>query len=342
MSALNLRSSKSMSRGGQMLQLSLQKKSKRSLDSSFANQDNANANQENSICSPNEEIKLNYTLDINDNLLQGDIDYLPDFDLSSISSGNDSGSDIENENTLAIDILGQNIEESQPELIEVDTPVDHVVGNDGRLIAEAASTEKTPGQKRAGENERESNKKLRMEGKHYLGVTKTYKENVGVKYSQTAKRQQRKLAPRNCTKTCTSTRKCNEVSEAERQEIFNNFWAKMDWGQRRVYISSLVEVQSVKERKVLSENPRRQFSYKYHLMINSTKMNVCKAMFLRTLDMSEWSVQQWARKAVPTGGMHDKQPATPTSAEGKTRTGVKRETVKRFLEGKFLPLTNSC
>lgn len=70
------------------------------------------------------------------------------------------------------------------------------------------------------------NKKLRMEGKAYLGFTKE-----GVKIKQNRPRQERKLKLTCNSPVCKSSKKrfCLQFSEECRNKIFTKFWGDMSW-----------------------------------------------------------------------------------------------------------------
>ena len=67
---------------------------------------------------------------------------------------------------------------------------------------------------------------------------------------------------------CESTkRKCDEITEVQRQMLFDIYWSEMNYQQRQVYVSSLVDITEVKQRRSDSENPRKSRTYTYHLII---------------------------------------------------------------------------
>ncbi|CAB3222608.1 unnamed protein product [Arctia plantaginis] len=103
-------------------------------------------------------------------------------------------------------------------------------------------TENPTKRKRSKENQRVLNKKKRMEGQKYVGFRKPRGQKNTFNDTE---RSERKLLPRcNCskkdTKVTNSTKKCYEITEADRQEIFTNLWSKMNWDQRKVFVSNTV------------------------------------------------------------------------------------------------------
>ena len=80
----------------------------------------------------------------------------------------------------------------------------------------------------------------------------------------------------------------------------------MNWEQRRVYVSSLVDVSDVKQRKSDPENSRKSRTFTYHLFVDGERKCVCKTMFLHTLDIGQWSVSNWVLGGLETDRMHNK------------------------------------
>ena len=96
---------------------------------------------------------------------------------------------------------------------------------------------------------------------------------------------------------------CNEVPESKRKEIFQYFWKKLDWKERRIYVQSLVEVTDVKRRRAETEEdgPRKNASTFCHLVVDGRRTRVCQTMFLSTLGISQWNLLKWV-------GRRDKSP----------------------------------
>jgi hypothetical protein len=132
------------------------------------------------------------------------------------------------------------------------------------------------------------NKKLRMEGKAYKGVKK-----VNGKKTHCADKTERIQGQRNCSKRCKSKRKCFDISDSFRQEIFQGFWNRMDWREKQCYVASLVNKCEVQKSQ---EDSRRKFTYRYHFRVGENKLPVCKDLFLSTLGIGEYTVYEWLKK----------------------------------------------
>ncbi|XP_074026330.1 uncharacterized protein [Leptinotarsa decemlineata] len=142
-----------------------------------------------------------------------------------------------------------------------------------------------------GENKRHMNKKLRMSGQNYLGFRKPKNQNNTF---HDTPREERRLKPRcNCKKVIR--RKCQEVSEQNREKIFSKFWSQMNWDQRRTFVANTVRI-GERRRHIESES-RRSITLHYNLVVNNVVLPVCKTMYLNTLSLGEWSVRSWAMKA---------------------------------------------
>ena len=118
-----------------------------------------------------------------------------------------------------------------------------------------------------------SNKLLRMEGKAYKGDGK---DSESGKVSHCVDRPERIQDTPNCGKS--KTRKCHQISLATRKETFEAYWGNMNWEQKKIYVSSLVEKCKSSSSKVGSES-RRLFSYKYFLRNGQQRIQVCQNIF---------------------------------------------------------------
>lgn len=155
------------------------------------------------------------------------------------------------------------------------------------------------------------NKKLRMTGKQYLG----YRRDRSGKVFQDSYKEERKMGDACNSKICqkSTIRFCQSLDEEERRQIFDQFWSSMNWDQRKVYLSNMVEKTVVKRRSkkphcevneleedesdenelIQDKNYKRNSTLKYHLMHDSKKLQVCQKMFLNTLGIKKWTVRYW-------------------------------------------------
>lgn len=137
------------------------------------------------------------------------------------------------------------------------------------------------------------NKKRRECGDKYYG-----KRKINGLWNYKIEKEKRSMKGRcNCKKShIGKTLQCTKLSEAERTQIFNYFWSKLGWEQRRIYVDLLVEktnTRRIRNRKNETES-RREFSWLYYLKLeDDTKFRVCKNMFLNTLGIKEKSVKAW-------------------------------------------------
>ncbi|CAG4958826.1 unnamed protein product [Parnassius apollo] len=140
-------------------------------------------------------------------------------------------------------------------------------------------------------------KRLRMEGKEYVG----YKRPKGEKV-QSQIRNQRVLGPKCSSDFCRNSklRCCDEVGDDDREKIFRQFWSNMDWHQRKVYVANNITFQE--KGRQTSINSRRAGTFVYFLPVTNsvdgttTKKRVCREMFIQTLCIGTFSVQNWAKK----------------------------------------------
>ncbi|XP_039297607.1 uncharacterized protein LOC120354469 isoform X2 [Nilaparvata lugens] len=94
----------------------------------------------------------------------------------------------------------------------------------------------------------------RQKGEAYIGYRRC---NPG-KVAHDIEREAKVLGPRCQSVACIKSklRACNTITEDERLKIFNGFWKKMSWDQRKVYVVSLLEKVDVSRRRSQSENSR--------------------------------------------------------------------------------------
>lgn len=135
------------------------------------------------------------------------------------------------------------------------------------------------------------NRKKRMEGEQYLGMSKKV-------FSQKPSRQ---LGESCSSQFCkrSALRNCSTFHQSTRKEIFSLFW-KMSWQQKRLYVSGLT---SISEKKKSSENSRRTQTIQYYLRHNSSRLQVCRKMFHSTLGLKAKMVRNW----ITGGGSHGTQ-----------------------------------
>ncbi|XP_072550288.1 uncharacterized protein [Salminus brasiliensis] len=135
-------------------------------------------------------------------------------------------------------------------------------------------------------------KRRRMEGKSYSGKQK----DVG-EVTRAARIMGSGCASEACRKS--AKRFCHTFSEEDRQNIFQNFWQKMNWEERRIYVAGLVDHTPVARKRSVSQESRRLSTLSYHLMLDGEKKRVCKKLFLSTLGLGEWSVAHWVQGNEP-------------------------------------------
>ncbi|KAM7382990.1 hypothetical protein PAMP_002680 [Pampus punctatissimus] len=127
-----------------------------------------------------------------------------------------------------------------------------------------------------------------MEGKAYVSKQK--------KNGEVVTKQPREMGPRCTSNACkkASNRLCNEISEDTRKKVFDEFWQRMNWAQRKTYVAGEVDCDAVERSRAAGSQSRRSVSLRYHLLVDGKRKQVCKNMFLSTLGIGEWSVLNWA------------------------------------------------
>ena len=148
-------------------------------------------------------------------------------------------------------------------------------------------------------NARKLNYARRMKGDEYYGYKRT-KTNEQT-YKSAEKRRSKAMGPACGSSFCekSTVRKCETITDEQRQNVFDMFWKNMNWEQRKTYVANLVDVETPKQRKTEDES-RREYSYRYNLVINGERLNVCQTTFCHTFDLGVWSTKEWARKGAAT------------------------------------------
>ena len=210
------------------------------------------------------------------------ISHDPSFLVASQSTDSDTDSDyhpIEDENESDNDGLS---DQSAQQVIRP---------NEDNIIAHDNTTNKAV-KRVIGINTKIINQDLREKGKKYLGYRRPANQTNTF---HDIERKERKLGP-----TCTSTfcakskkRKCNDLSENVREEMFSTFWDSFTWDQRKTFVCNTVTKESPKQRKTENNESRRSGTLRYTLKAGKENIPVCKKMFLSTLGLREWQVHNW-------------------------------------------------
>lgn len=129
-----------------------------------------------------------------------------------------------------------------------------------------------------------------MEGKAYISKRK--------RDGETVTKQPREMGPRCTSHACkkASNRFCSEIDEVARKKVFDEFWQRMNWPQRKLYVAEQVDCDPIERSRAVGLQSRRSVSLRYHLLVDGKRKQVCKNMFLSTLGIGEWSVLSWAQK----------------------------------------------
>ena len=67
----------------------------------------------------------------------------------------------------------------------------------------------------------------------------------------------------------------------------------MNWEQRKVFVSAMVDKFDVKQRK--DKDSRRRNSCRYFLEKDGQRPQVCKRMFIATLALGERTIYEWLK-----------------------------------------------
>lgn len=173
------------------------------------------------------------------------------------------------------------------------------------------------------------NKRKREMGEKYKGWTKR-KGETGVRG---AERAEREMGPACNSNHCKKTKDCQKIKQEEREAIFNFFWKKMNWDQKKVYVTSLVSGVAPKRRTVGNcEAYRRGNTLQYRLKTQDDKiLRVCKKLYLSTLGLKEWTVLSWVKQSC-NGMTESTVEKNKTRNSGLKKTNTEKEGLIQFLD----------
>ncbi|XP_012560119.1 uncharacterized protein LOC105846187 [Hydra vulgaris] len=103
---------------------------------------------------------------------------------------------------------------------------------------------------------------------------------------------------RNCKFKCSTN-----ISEIERQIIFDNFWTLDDDGKKHFYSKTTENLEKKRCQTAAGDNSRRKTSYYYSFFVSNTQYRVCKSYYLSTLNISSHRVFYFHKfnKSLTTG-----------------------------------------
>ncbi|KAF6215898.1 hypothetical protein GE061_000233 [Apolygus lucorum] len=151
-------------------------------------------------------------------------------------------------------------------------------------------------------------------------------------------------AARTLQPPCSSTRceegrynMCQEISEDERKTLFDTFWKKMSWGEKRAFVWSSIDVDVTRKRFAPRES-RRNFTFSYFLKLGDSRLRVCKGMFLRTIGLRKSEVSYWIEQSSQyinaKNQLPDDDPPSDGLASGRSMgtRRMRREFLQSFLK----------
>ena len=102
-----------------------------------------------------------------------------------------------------------------------------------------------------------------------------------------------------CRLNCAS-----KLTDEQRQQIFDGFWALETWSAQNAYICELVEQRQVDRRYSVEGNAsRRQFTRDFYLWSNEGSIRVCKTVFLATLGISNGRLSRALNSQIHAGDL---------------------------------------
>jgi len=186
----------------------------------------------------------------------------------------------------------------------------NAVDHEEIVLATTANTKRKRakrGMARAEEWTKNVNKDLRLKGEVYKGIAR-----VDGKNTYCLNKQNRILIDSDCTKRCTKTRSCKLIMQDQREAIHQAFWSDMNWGEKRAFAVSHVDISDARK---LKDDGRRSKTYTYFLKAGNKRVNVCKNMFLSTIGIGEAMLYGWLEKVDINGMIKRKPVKSPKMSE---------------------------
>lgn len=136
----------------------------------------------------------------------------------------------------------------------------------------------------------------------------TYKRLKGEKYNSKSGKEnsEKKMGAKCVSAYCAKSekRKCNLITQQDRQAVFDLFWSLESWKERRRYINTLVQKTEVNEKRANLDS-RRKNSFKYMIKrVDGSALNVCKSMFASTFGLPERTIMHWVKVSSYSPGKH--------------------------------------
>jgi hypothetical protein len=88
-----------------------------------------------------------------------------------------------------------------------------------------------------------------------------------------------------CKFKCTT-----KISSSDRKKLFESYWSLND-SEKGCFYASTIDKEEKQRKRTTKINSRREFSFKYHFKISTSKIRVCKQFYLSTLDISAQRIQ---------------------------------------------------
>ncbi|XP_076453198.1 uncharacterized protein LOC143288506 [Babylonia areolata] len=126
--------------------------------------------------------------------------------------------------------------------------------------------------------------------------------SMGQEYTSNATKKKiaaRKMKTRCKEKTCV--RQCSTISDEQRHELFQSYYALADLRLQREFLVRHIKCSQTKRKSKPEKPSRRQITKSYFFTINQNVVPVCKVFFLNTLALSEQTTRTALSKITSTG-----------------------------------------
>jgi len=147
-----------------------------------------------------------------------------------------------------------------------------------------------------------------VKGEAYLGYRRKDKKST-LEILQDTPRMERKIGPPCQSTICQKWKTRHCLKNDDRVQNFNRFWKDLiTWGEKQIFILSLIEKLTPKQRTTQNIVKLKTGTYLYYLKIDDCKLCVYRNMFLSTFGLKESTVRYWLsnKNVLPSSNYHKK------------------------------------
>lgn len=191
--------------------------------------------------------------------------------------------------------------------------------------------------RRSKELNRQSRRKAmsrRVKGKAYEGYKRS---SDGITRTLRGAKEQKERCNHSVPKIILKTSfRCGLVTSEDRKMVFNQFWGLESWGEKKVFVRSLVNSRPIRRRRKDTQSSEKPYKktegHDYFLTtINGDRLKVCHKMFINSLALGEDCVKRWLKQGTSErrSSTSDRDEFSDASPEIIKQKKITRQTLNR-------------